>query len=342
MSEKIRSYLGNGLLKFNGWMERKPVVVSLILGANSLVFSLFLVFLGDVCSLTKDVEGKVRLTVLGWGLVIVSVVLTFLVEAAKGYALYIKQNATVADSKDYIYICNRVNSSIVKVCNAKYNTLMKLISDVAKGKVSPMMIISRPSEQLKTITSELERCLRDLLEHDGYKLGDGELYVSLFYKCDSTKEWKQAESPFPEKGLALQDLVNNDKSTFSRVCHARDNIVFINDKEKGRKEGNYVPDDADKYDEEGNLKGSILCYRTMCQQGGKTYIEAVIAISTYNKRMEPSNDKERIKNTKDNILKYIIEPFKERISIELCLSYLSSLYDASRENINDTNDSESQ
>lgn len=74
------------------------------------------------------------------------------------------------------------------------------------------------------------------------------------------------------------------------------------------------------------MKGSIACYRIVTRESGQELIKAVLSITTYNKKFVNSDDKNIVANVKFNMDEYILKPFIKRISIELCLLYLSVLY----------------
>lgn len=319
------------LLTLHEWMQNRPLILSFLLSSSCILFSFLLVFCGDEIpspfTLTKyDKNGHIRVTVFGFITSIACILWTFMLQAAEKYYQYKSEpNAEAAN-----YIKKRVDKRIVNVCNNKYNTLISLIHQIVLGDKTPKSIISKPCEQLKTITREMADCLRTLLEHGGYTLDENEMYVSIFYKFHTMNEWKQTRSAFPETGLSVSDVTENPNSTFSHVLQNKNGVVFINNKQKGVDNNQYIPDKDDKYDDKNKLRGSILCYRIVCSKDGVNYIKAVLSISTYEKRIEPSNSSAKIKNTQDNICKYIIQAFEARIKIELCLLYLSELYECSR------------
>lgn len=319
------------LLKLHKWMLSRPLILSFTLSSSTILFSFILVFLGDKIpdpfKLTKfDSEDHLRLTVLGMSLSIVSLVWTFLLEASEKYFEY-KKEEDISNAEAVNYIRERVDTRIVTVCNNKYNTLISLIDNIANGKTTPKCIISRPCDQLKTITKELVACLRSLLAHQKYYLNENDMYISIFYKFRSDNVWNQTHSAFPETGESIEYITKNTNSTFNHTLKSKNGFIFINDKQLGKELGQYIPDKDDKYDQNGKLKGSILCYRIICKKNGIDYITAVISISTYNKKIEPSNLPNLVKNTGDNICNYIISAFEKRIRVELCLLYLSNLYE---------------
>ena len=327
---RVKKYCCVSLLKLHEWMQNRPLILSFLLSSSCILFSFLLIFCGDVIprpfTLTMyDKDSHLRLTKFGLFISVACIVWTFIIQAAEKYYQY-KNGENLTGEEAENYIRERVDTRIVNVCNNKCDTLLSVIHGIISDNKVPKYIISKPCEQLKMITREMRNCLRAVLVHGGYYLNENEMYVSIFYKFYSSVEWKQTHSAFPETGLSVLDVTSNPKSTFSQVLKNKNGVIFINDQQKGMVKEQYIPDKDDKYDENNALKGSILCYRIICQKHGIKYIEAVLSISTYDKKIEPSNSNEKIKNTQDNICKYIIQAFEKRIKIELCLVYLSELY----------------
>lgn len=334
MYERIKIRGCSFLLNLYKWMQDRPLFVSFLLSSSCILFSFLLVFIGDKIpapfTLTYyDTKGHIRLYLFGYIISALCIFWTFLLQASEKYYHY-KMDEESSSAEAINYIRERVDTRIINVCNNKYNTLISLIPEVISGKEPPRYIISRPCEQLKTITKEMAACLRSLLMHGGYSLNENDIYVSIFYKFQTTDRWGQTHLAFPEIGLSVSDVVANKDSTFSHTLKSKNGILFINNKQDGYDNNQYVPDKDDKYDKNGNLKGSILCYRIICKKNGIDYITAVLSISTYDKRIEPSNLLDRVNNIEDNICKYIIKAFEKRIMIELCLLYLSELYNSKR------------
>lgn len=166
-----------------------------------------------------------------------------------------------------------------------------------------------------------------LLTQKEYNIREDELYVSLYYNFPlEDNEWKLADSLSPEKGLSINELMD-EKSTFSMTLKSKSAFEFFNSKEQARKSERYIKDEEDRLDENNELKGSIACYKINIMETNKKLIQAVLSITTYNKKFVNSDDKKKIDNVKFNMDEYILKPFIKRIKIELCLLYLSELYE---------------
>ena len=245
---------------------------------------------------------------------------------AQRYYEYYKLNND--KDKRKLFVLEQVNAETNKICDNKFITLKKLILKIKNGEnVTFPKIVSRPCDQLKHILEKINTCLCKLLSQKEYTIKPDDLYVSLYYNFPlENNEWKQADNLSPEKGLSINELLNDDHSTFSKVLKSREPFLLYNSKEKALKNDSYIRDEEDREDNEHNLKGSIACYRIIIKENGREIIKAVLSIGTYDKKFVNSDDKKTIDNVKFNMDEYILKPFIRRLNVELCLLYLSILY----------------
>lgn len=244
---------------------------------------------------------------------------------AQRYYEYSKLNTDKDRRK--LFILEHVDIETNKICDNKYITLKKKLFEIKKGHVKEFpQIVSNPCEQLKHITEKMNNCLCQLLSQNEYNINENELYISLYYNFPMEDEiWRQTDSIAPERGLGISELIN-EKSTFSKVLKSKEPFLFYNSKEQARKTDSYISDGEDRLNENNELKGSIACYRIATNESGQELIKAVLSITTYNKKFVNIDNKKIIDNVKFNMDEYILKPFIKRIDIELCLLYLSVLY----------------
>ena len=250
---------------------------------------------------------------------------SLLVMAQRYYEYYKLNNDK---DKRKLFVLEQVNAETNKICDNKFITLKKLILKIKNGEnVTFPKIVSRPCDQLKHILEKINTCLCKLLSQKEYTIKPDDLYVSLYYNFPlENNEWKQADNLSPEKGLSINELLNDDHSTFSKVLKSREPFLLYNSKEKALKNDSYIRDEEDREDNDHNLKGSIACYRIIIKENGREIIKAVLSIGTYDKKFVNSDDKKTIDNVKFNMDEYILKPFIRRLNVELCLLYLSILY----------------
>lgn len=330
--EKIINSFKGFLIRFHRWQESKWLLVSLISTCASIWYAFILAYCGNFWGLKHLIEvngvSQTRLTIPGYIISFLTIFWSFLTLCAERY-YKTRYSDSIEDLEATNYIFSCIDSRIVSICDNKYKTLLGFIKSIEKGEVKPKPIISKPCSQLNVISSQLVECLRDLLQQNGAKIALNDLYISIIYKFNRDNEWKLAESNFPERGLSVKEVTTLNGTTFQYLLSQQNNYVFYNDKTIAKKEERYFPDDKDVKDSNGNLQGSILCYRLKCTKEGKDYITAVISITTYENKLIVSSKKDE-KVILNNIIQYIIKPFENRIRIELCLAYLADLYNDER------------
>lgn len=314
------------LIKLHEWVQRKWLIVSILISTSSIWFSLILNFWGEQLRLISTTpDKKKQLTALGLILTMVVVGFSCVLVMAQRYYEYSKLNNN--KDKRKLYILESIDAETNRICDSKYITLKKKIWKIKNGKTTNIpQIVSNPCEQLKHILDKMSNCLCKLLSQKEYDINQEELYISLHYNFPMENEcWMKADSLTPEQGLTIDEL-RDSKTTFSKALISKEPLLFYNSKEQARKHDSYISDENDKIDENDELKGSIACYRITVKEGKQELIKAVLSITTYNKKFVNSNDNKIINNVKYNVDKFILKTFIKRINIELCLLYLAALH----------------
>ena len=314
------------LIKLHEWVQKKWLVVSVIMSTSSIWFSLILNFWGENLDFIRvDGNNKRHFTILGGFFTFGVVAFSCLMVMAQRYYEYSKLNTD--KDKRKLFVLEHVDIETNKICDNKFITLKKRLWKIKNDNTTDFpQIVSNPCEQLKHITEKMNNCLCKLLCQNEYNINEDELYISLYYNFPMEDDiWRQADSISPERGLGIDEL-KDKKSTFSKVLSSKEPFVFYNSKEQARKADNYISDEEDKIDENDELKGSIACYRIVIKESGLELIKAVLSITTYNKKFVNSNKRKIVDNVKFNMDEYILKPFIKRIDIELCLLYLSVLH----------------
>lgn len=316
----------DSLIRLHEWVQKKWLIVSILMSTSSIWFSLILSFWGEKLHLiVADANGKKQFTPLGVILTIAVVGFSCLLVMAQRYYEYSKLNND--RDKRKLFILENVDIETNRICDNKYITLKKRLWKIKNGKIVDFpQIVSNPCEQLKHILDKMNNCLCKLLSQKEYSINSDELYISLYYNFPMENDiWRQTDSLSPEKGLTIDELLD-EKSTFSKVLSSKEPLVFYNSKEQARKQDSYIRDGEDRVNENDELKGSIACYRIVVKEEKQELIKAVLSITTYNKKFVNSDDKKIIDNVKFNMDEYILKTFIKRIDIELCLLYLATLY----------------
>lgn len=322
----INKGLKKWLTQLHEWQQRQWFIVSFFISASSIWFSLILNFWGEQLHLKEiTMEGKTKFTSLGFVLTILVVFISFIIVIADKYYEASKLNNGSALRK--LYLLEQVDIETNKICDNKFVTLKRYIWNIKNGKIDDIpQIVSKPCEQLKHILEKMNNCLCKLLEQKEYRIQPNELYISLYYNFPLENDiWEQADSIYPEKGLTIEELMS-DKSTFSKVLKSKEPFIFYNSKEQARRLESYIMDEEDRVEENGALKGSIACYKIIVKENGQELIKAVLSFTTYSKTFVNNNKAKIINNVKYNMDEHILKIFSKRISIELCLLYLTKLF----------------
>lgn len=326
---KLVKFSKDLLIKLHEWVQKKWLIVSVLMSTSSIWFSLILNFWGENLNfITTDGTGKRQFTPIGLILTVIIIGFSCLLAMAQRYYEYCKLNSD--NDKRKLVILEHVDMETNKICDNKFITLKKRLWGIKQGKISEFPeIVSRPCEQLKHITEKMNNCLCKLLSQNEYSINENELYISLYYNFPMENElWHRTDNISPEKGLSIDELMQG-QSTFSKVLNSKEKFIFFNSKEQARKTDNYISDGEDKLDDNNELKGSIACYRIIIKESGQELVKAVLSITTYNKKFINNENKKVIDNVKFNMDEYILKPFIKRINIELCLLYLSILHNNS-------------
>ena len=307
--------------------QKKHWFITLVLvRLSALWFSLVLTYAGQPLKLLEVTESGKSLTFFGWIVTVALLILIILFEAAKHVEANINKQPFEIGGFAFL---NNIRKGISLICDSKLKTLVTTIDEVKnKGKTKPT-IISNPLKQLQEISNQIVQCLSQLLAEKGdNKVTGKDIYATIAYQFpqESNKDWHWATE---EHGLGFDQLINapnsSNKSSFQTLLDGGNNYVFFNRKQDALNGHQYICDEFDKTDDDGNLKGSIACYRFDVKKNDKIYVRAVLSITSYQQQFTSNNAKKSVNNVRQNMDDFVISEFEKRIKIELCLLYLSSL-----------------
>lgn len=229
--------------------------------------------------------------------------------------------------RGHIEYLEKITDSVDNICDEKYKQIRSTISQVKENRKSSPEIISRPSNQLMKILEQISMCLVTFMERPDEKYAPKDFFVTLSYNFPQENNiWRWVDGTI-ERGIALSELTGEGKnSTFNYIRNSKKAYYFNNKKEDAMLDGKYL---YDSYDEtnaaNGKPVGSIFCYNFKICLGNITYVDAILSISTQQKRFAVENDQVKINNARDNTVRLVKEYFGRRISIELGLLYLDYL-----------------
>jgi hypothetical protein len=315
-------------IKINGHNLTKKYwkTYTIILTLPTIWFSLVLNYFGIYFKLQSvEKNGNKALTPLGLVLTVLVISLVLIVNATNNYfASKSESNKLMLLSNENIFY-QQLNESVDNICDEKLIKLKAVMHQTLNDKRHSIpTIISDPSKQLRKILEQINTCLCLFISQPLNKFRTKDFNITLIYnlpKDGETWYWLEGTN---ERDFSLDDLINPKNNTsFNYVRNNKLQYYFNNRKEDAKDNGHYVYDSQDETNAKNkNEVGSIFCYKFQIKTNNTVYVNAIISISTYQKRFVPDNNEEKINNTRENIVKLVKENFGKRIQIELCLLYL--------------------
>ena len=318
------------------WLDEKStnhwIISSVLLVGSSWWFSLVIAFWGEQLHLIKINNGVKGFTALGVTITII-IFIIHVINTAIAKNRNETSDTKLSDMTASFNLLDKVMSSISQICYGKYSTQTKLIELIKQNKAEPPVIYSNPCMQFEIILKELISCLAFVLNTNEHRVKPESLYASIAYNFpeenDDIWKWVNVQK---QQGLDISTLLNGESLLSSLINEQNKPYEFYNSKQTAFENHKYLKDDCDKLDKDGNLSGSIACFRISIKRSDITYIRAILSISSYDIQFvkEDNSDgrnQENIINTRENIRKIIISEFVDRIHIELCNYYLQFLRD---------------
>lgn len=327
----------NWFQKFCRWLDNLSskhwFISSVLIVGASWWFSLVIAFWGEPLWLIQTNNNVKSLTPLGWiitgGIFVILVLNTLLTKYRKD--LPDKTEGALKEMTASFNLLDKVMSSISSVCGGKYSTQLKQIEMIKETAAEPPIIYSSPCVQFETILRELVECLTFVLNTSEHRIKADSLYASVAYnfKLENENEWRWVDVQ-KQQGLDLPTLLNEESTLLSLIKDDTKSFEFFNSKQVALEKHKYVRDDCDKEGKYGSLLGSIACFKIQIKRNDKTYIRAILSVSSYDIPFVDTDDirdenNEDVLNTRENIRKIIISEFSKRIRIELCNYYIQFL-----------------
>lgn len=226
--------------------------------------------------------------------------------------------------RGHIEYLEKITDSVDSICDEKAIQIRRTIQQVKKSDKSSPEIISNPSNQLRKILEQISICLVTFMQRPDENYSFKDFFVTLAYNFpEENDKWVWLEGTV-ERAISLEELTkNNSKTTFNYIRSSQKTYYFNNRKEDAKKEDRYLYDSFDITNEDsGKPVGSIFCYNFKIRQGNSVYVDAILSISTQQKRFAADGDSKKIENARDNMIRLVKEYFGRRITIELGLLYL--------------------
>ena len=298
---------------------------TIVILAPSLWFTFVAPVFGTALHIKKQTG---NFTVIGKIISVFLCVITVIVTLWNNHYASKSEFGELEKLKGNIQYLETITDSVDSICDEKATQVKRTIYQVKAIGVEPPKIISNPSKQLKKILEQVSVCLVTFMERPDEKYSFKDFFVTLAYNFpEENKEWVWLEGT-TERGISLSELTKSgNNTTFNYIRTRQKTYYFNNKKEDAKDKGKYMYDSYDITNEaNGRPTGSIFCYNFKIRQGNVNYIDAILSISTQEKRFAEDDDKEKVENAKDNLVQLVKEYFGRRISIELSLLYLEFLH----------------
>ncbi len=286
---------------------------TIILFLPSIWFPLIINQFGSALLMTYTQGGKTSLTVFG----ILSTLLVYLL-----VLVLLLLNSKSANREE---LRNQEQLNAIRSSYEQLNYIISCINNIGNNELNMILNgLAYPGEdldhskQIEIILQKIADCLANVSKIESKKIN-----VTLAFKLtDCCKPWCWSEYSRTDGGLPLETLLSNDRTTFHQVSSGSREFIFYNSKIKAEENEHYVFDAKDK---SYRNVGSIICKKINIGSSEKTYIEAVLSITTYGKKFVPDDNENLIEIVESNIRDVIIPEFELHIQIELAQIYLQKL-----------------
>lgn len=317
MVKKAKKKPSKCIIWWNNFFEKRFYIPPIFSTISVLWFPLVVVWLGKYFHIMDENN---NFTTFGIVVSIVVFLIPALLTIIKTFVERYKSE-TIAeireeleDEKNYSELVAKVATGFSILCEKKRSHIIKAI---AQKKVKASAYDCR--EQLEIILEQLDQSASYMLSQKNSRLKQNDLYVSLYYQFRGDETWHCVNTC--QDGMSTTDLLEKDTTFRYLLNDATPNYIFYNSKEEAKGEHRYAKDSLDKL-QDNELAGSIIGYRFPIITDDIKYIDTMIFLTTYSKRVVNSTDKETIDIIKNNLEEFVLKQFSKRIAIELGLWYL--------------------
>ena len=317
MAKKGKKKPSKCIIWWNNFFEKYFYIPPIFSVLSALWFPLVVVWLGQYFHIMD--ENK-NFTTFG---IVISIVVFLIPATLTIIKTFVERykSETIAqireeleDEKNYSELVAKVATGFSVLCEKKRSHIIKAI---AQKKVKSAAYDCR--EQLEIILEQLDQSASYMLSQRNSRLKQNDLYVSLYYQFRGDETWHCVNTC--QDGMSTTDLLEKDTTFRYLLNDTTPNYVFYNSKEEAKGEHRYAKDSLDKL-QDNELAGSIIGYRFPIITDDIKYIDTMIFLTTYSKKVVNSTDKETIDIVKNNLEEFVLKQFSKRIAIELGLWYL--------------------
>ncbi|BBF42871.1 hypothetical protein lbkm_1556 [Lachnospiraceae bacterium KM106-2] len=312
------------------WFKKHWIMYTLVITIPSIWFTVIIGQFGVKLKL-KSPSGD--LTKVGIILTFIVVIAIFLVNGYRNWISYSKEYDQLLKLNNEVTFYHYLEESEIALNNYELATLRSKIAQVYNHQIEAPKVASDPNQQLTRILEKINATMCVFLSKPGYKFSESDFFITLAYTfpCHET-EWMWLEGT-QEGEISIQELTSEEKrTTFTYLLHSNKTYYFNNSKVDAMQKGQYLFNEQEQTSfDDGEEIGSVFCRRYDISNHGKTYIRAILSISTNGKKFVDTMELDKNKKAgsegifKANMLNITKERFGIRICKELCLLYLKFL-----------------
>lgn len=329
--------------KLYDWSVKHWIISIVAVKLLSIWFSFVITFWGEKWELIAVEDEKKTLTSWGFILTVIIILITLSLTIAERYHEISKDSSQQIQAEAQRNMFRKIEESASVICEDKIKKQLNQIVDILSPdkQVSIPYVYTQPCEQLQIILSELTKCICFLISDSEHSFDRNNLDISLIYNFPNENGgiWQPVDNMHPQM-LPLKKLLSKG-STVYHLLNESKQFVFFNNKKQARTNKCYIKDIHDNDD----LCGSIGCFLLEFGKNYKTYVRAILTISTYGQQIvdesmfeslfkDDNTIRREIKNANKHMgdnLNYVISQYKNRIGVELCNYYIQFLYKKSNE-----------
>lgn len=294
-------------------MSRRFRIAHIVITFLPTIWFPFVVnWLGEYIWLVVTVNNKKQFTVLGWVLSTIVILLVILFQLLH----FIKSSDPQYESlKENNKALSAVEDSLRSLCISRkkqyINYIEKSLSNLG---CNELVNIHDPVRCLCEILSEIENFFVYSLS-----IRRDQISATLAYTMLGDDKWRWIDDQYVDDS-SLRYLISNKKSAIYQIYSGQRSMLFHTDKRVAFENEEYVYNEKD---EEHKRIGTIICAKVACGKHNRDYVFGILTISTYGKHiLTDLNDNNP---AKEFIKIHILEPYFERILMELALLYAKSM-----------------
>lgn len=213
-----------------------------------------------------------------------------------------KENVNEKEILDEVISCNNA------IHTKNYHNLLAYLKENPNCDKKPFDSMFDSYKEGEELLEQLNICLSRVLNFKRERIG-----LSIAVKIRDEQEWKIFSKLHTSNNSSINELFQNKNSIAYQVINENRDFMFVLDKSKMYKNHKYVKSSKDGED----VQGSIICCNISVSGNSTKYVEALLSITTYEKKICEDVDKEEVERK----IKDVIIPGFEKYFDLLLLRY---------------------